>query len=273
MRHFFTILMLLITTFCFSQSQGYTDFESETLEGWVNSDNSTTNITLEQNENNYSYLRKQCNGMNTISGEMSIRNITWFQDNYINGSGAAQINGVIKNTNSFDIYLRLGFSDFDNTKIILTDPIIIPQTDNWVVFEINTTSIDFTLIEGTNTIENVLSNIYEMRLLHNENISFDGAYETGFFEIDDIGTTYLGINDFLYNSIELYPNPAQDNISVKTENMSINKIEIFSLLGNKIKIQYHEFENINLTNIESGVYLLKIYAENGKILTKKIVKQ
>lgn len=273
MKYFFTHLMLLITTFSFSQSQGYTDFESETLEGWYNSDNSTTNLTIEQYENNYSYLRKQCNGMNTVSGEMAIKNITWFQDNYINGSGAASINGVIKNTNSFDIYLRLGFTDFDNTKIVLTDPIIIPQTANWVVFEINTNFMDFTLIEGTNTIENVLSNTYEMRLLHNENISFDGAYETGFFEIDELGTTYLGINDFPYNSVELYPNPTQENISVKTENMSISKIEIFSLLGNKIKIQYDEFETINLTNFESGVYLLKIYDDNDKILTKKIVKQ
>jgi hypothetical protein len=86
--------------------------------------------------------------------------------------------------------------------------------------------------------------------------------------------TTLGNNDFDFNSkLSVYPNPFNDVISI---NMDSNaKIEIYNLLGETI---YNKKINsgstlLNLSNNASGMYLMKITAENNQSKTVKIVKK
>ena len=62
-------------------------------------------------------------------------------------------------------------------------------------------------------------------------------------------------------SIQVYPNPAEDNLTVSINNNNqTNKIEVNDLLGNKLK-EYETPEQTATINIESlskGVYFLKI---------------
>lgn len=66
-----------------------------------------------------------------------------------------------------------------------------------------------------------------------------------------------------------YPNPATDLITVKS-NERIESFEILSLEGRKIKTDHNP--SIDISNLSSGIYLLKVKTEDGKYGTKRIVK-
>lgn len=81
----------------------------------------------------------------------------------------------------------------------------------------------------------------------------------------------LSTEDLAANNLKIYPNPTQGIIYFKNGNTPINRIEIYNLLGAQVK-NIQNSNTINLSNIESGVYLAKIYS-NKKTITKKIIKQ
>ncbi|MCO6174281.1 alpha-amylase family glycosyl hydrolase [Flavobacterium sp. NRK F10] len=74
----------------------------------------------------------------------------------------------------------------------------------------------------------------------------------------------------LENEFALYPNPAKESFSVSS---SADSIEIFSITGQSILKQSNIEANqaIAVTNLKSGVYLIKITKEN-KSITKKLIK-
>ncbi|MFV0304060.1 MAG: fibronectin type III domain-containing protein [Moheibacter sp.] len=86
-------------------------------------------------------------------------------------------------------------------------------------------------------------------------------------------TTDLGLNDFDINAINIYPNPVKDllNISTKSE---INEILIFDLTGNLItKQEIHSKQGkVNVSNLNSGVYILKIITDTT-VKSVKIIKK
>ena len=82
------------------------------------------------------------------------------------------------------------------------------------------------------------------------------------------------INNF---SISMYPNPTNDYITIKAEN-SLGlplKVDIVSLDGKKIKtilLSNVETQQIDMSDLSSGIYLTNFYANNTLITSKKIVK-
>jgi hypothetical protein len=63
-------------------------------------------------------------------------------------------------------------------------------------------------------------------------------------------------------NILVYPNPAQNNIFVKSEGLKSNSIEIIDITGGKIKIikgeNINEGVNINVSDLEKGIYFIKV---------------
>ena len=76
------------------------------------------------------------------------------------------------------------------------------------------------------------------------------------------------------SEVKLYPNPASDILFIESANV-INKIEVYSVTGQKLKQLI--FDNtkieINISELENGFYFLTIIDGNGKISTKKFVKE
>jgi len=81
----------------------------------------------------------------------------------------------------------------------------------------------------------------------------------------------------IQNRIELYPNPANDVVYVRIDNMgqNINELFVFDVLGKEIK-------NIKLNNplykydiseLESGIYFISVRLENGEVFSKKFIKE
>ena len=79
--------------------------------------------------------------------------------------------------------------------------------------------------------------------------------------------------EFVANSFSVYPNPVNDILNIEsTNNNVIQKIIVYDLMGKAILEQKGENTQLNLSNITSGLYLVKIITENESIV-KKIVKK
>ena len=86
--------------------------------------------------------------------------------------------------------------------------------------------------------------------------------------------TLLSVSDYLLKeAISIYPNPVLDqlNISVKTE-INIERLELYSIDGRLIKSQQYELQSMDLSNVSTGIYFLKISSDKGQI-NARIVKQ
>ncbi|MFY0483613.1 glycosyl hydrolase [Flavobacterium sp. PLA-1-15] len=79
----------------------------------------------------------------------------------------------------------------------------------------------------------------------------------------------LGIDENeLNNSITMYPNPATNTVNIDSKGTTVSKVELYSVLGSKV-LETAE-SKINIENLSSGIYLVKIYA-GTKFTTKKLV--
>ena len=77
-------------------------------------------------------------------------------------------------------------------------------------------------------------------------------------------------NEILDNSLKLYPNPLTNILTIESKNISISKVEIYTVLGKKIKEITSNFDHIATYNLPNGVYLIKIYSKKGMVMKKTI---
>lgn len=82
----------------------------------------------------------------------------------------------------------------------------------------------------------------------------------------------LQTNEFYSDAIEIAPIPSNSKIYLNFKQIPISKIQIINLLGQKLKNIMNNFEEIDISELSSGSYILKIYTDTG-IITKKIIKE
>lgn len=81
----------------------------------------------------------------------------------------------------------------------------------------------------------------------------------------------LGTQNTSKAKFEIIPNPVDKIFSIKTSEKIAN-IELMNVTGQKIK-ESKNTENIDVSSLPKGLYLVKITFENGKTETKKILKK
>lgn len=73
-------------------------------------------------------------------------------------------------------------------------------------------------------------------------------------------------------NIRLYPNPALNTLNIEHHiSEKISVVEIFDLQGKQI-LKAVNTANINISALSNGMYFCNIYAENGKVITERFVK-
>lgn len=84
--------------------------------------------------------------------------------------------------------------------------------------------------------------------------------------------TLLGVDDLSQETISLYPNPTNGIVNI--ENAEGFQIEVYDILGKVIvtKANIAKQEIIDLTNLTSGVYYVKLQNENTTEIKKVVVK-
>jgi hypothetical protein len=89
-----------------------------------------------------------------------------------------------------------------------------------------------------------------------------GAYE---FDAALSNTSFTSFNEFT-----VYPNPTFGILNIDLDE-EIEKIDVYSLLGRKVGTSTNT--QMDISNLASGVYLLTIETKDGKVGTKRIIKQ
>lgn len=80
--------------------------------------------------------------------------------------------------------------------------------------------------------------------------------------------TTSGLTEVASKSVSIYPNPCTLFFQIESES-SVNKVEIFSVAGRLLRTYYKS--HIPVSDLNNGVYLLKISTEQG-VTIQKIVK-
>lgn len=100
----------------------------------------------------------------------------------------------------------------------------------------------------------------------------DGTDTSTFYFDDVVQTNVLSSETFTSDDLVIYPNPINTKLFILSKTREINKIEIFSLIGKKIREYKKDLNAINVEGLSSGLYLIKIYSEKSSFTTK-IIKQ
>ena len=98
----------------------------------------------------------------------------------------------------------------------------------------------------------------------------DGFYFDN-FKIKGISEN-LGISEIEQVIFDIYPNPTGNYINIRSE-VKINKLEIFDLMGKKLlEIKKESINRVILPRINSGVYIVKLFSDEG-ISNHRIIKK
>lgn len=79
----------------------------------------------------------------------------------------------------------------------------------------------------------------------------------------------LSVEDTFANEFIVSPNPASDYVKISSE-MDIDLVEIYDVVGKRILSKTEDVNRLDVSELNSGVYLLKIYSEN-QTATKRIL--
>ena len=132
--------------------------------------------------------------------------------------------------------------------------------------------LNFPVFISSNVSEgNYTFNFSNVIITNTENIDISSlALENGQITVSG---TQLSVGDQeLERSIQLYPNPVKDILSIKSKAIVISKVGIYSVLGKKIKEVKSNFESIGISNLSKGLYIIRIFSDKGSI-TKRIIKR
>jgi len=93
--------------------------------------------------------------------------------------------------------------------------------------------------------------------------------------IGEVATFYannLSQQDFLKESISIYPNPAKNVLHVESSAIAIKSIKIYDLSGRLVIEKENVKHQINVSQLLQGVYILEIETVVG-VLREKLVKE
>jgi len=89
---------------------------------------------------------------------------------------------------------------------------------------------------------------------------------------DAVDKKVVAVDNFILNdAVSMYPNPAQNILTVKS-NFRITGVQVYSLLGELVIDVRGNFSRIDLRELNSGIYMVKIYSDQYSV-TKKLIKK
>jgi hypothetical protein len=142
-----------------------------------------------------------------------------------------------------------------------TTPAIV--ADSWVSVD-----IDITVLGGVVTNNLTRSDVAQIGITTAflTNVWYDNIYL--------YKGTPLGVDDVAQTSFKVYPNPAQDSWTVKTNNQDISSIQVYDILGKQVlSLTPNAREaKIDASRLTTGLYFAQIKTANG-VKSVKLVKQ
>lgn len=82
---------------------------------------------------------------------------------------------------------------------------------------------------------------------------------------------YLGLDQLQYEDIRIYPNPTSNKLNILSD-ASVSSIEIFDSYGKRCFAQSPDltFTELDLSGLNSGIYLVQITTNTGQVTIRRI---
>lgn len=123
----------------------------------------------------------------------------------------------------------------------------------------------------SNNLPNVIINELEINVATNK--IYAGTYGRGLWK-SDLFESSLSVDEFGLNSISMYPNPATKELNLTWNKSDIVSVKIYNSIG---KLIYYSKNNnllnslkIDISNLSTGLYFVKMN-NNNAIITKKLL--
>jgi hypothetical protein len=81
----------------------------------------------------------------------------------------------------------------------------------------------------------------------------------------------VGVDEHSLSTLSIYPNPTSNQFSIDTE-LAISEITLFDLTGKTIMKTKQNTNIVNVTDLTSGIYFIKLIV-NERTIIQKFVKQ
>ena len=178
------------------------------------------------------------------------------------------------------INLTAALDDNHHTTVILTWQQEPNTASEWQINYRQTTETNWSTVTATATtytLADLVPNvIYEFNVVaHCTNGLTSDPSNTVIIQTDDVG-----IQDYLAKSVNLYPNPATEMVSVAVSdaNIQITGVEVYNVYGQLINVETQcmaSLQNrtiINVSGLANGMYFVRVTTDGG-VVTKNFVKR
>lgn len=92
-----------------------------------------------------------------------------------------------------------------------------------------------------------------------------------------VSCALLGIDNFENDKLQLYPNPATNELNIALDTVTTNySVAIYNTLGSLVfesKNRLSDDNSININNLNSGVYFVQITDDENKVYQKRLIKK
>lgn len=134
-----------------------------------------------------------------------------------------------------------------------------PEADGWYQYT-------FAGVESINVLfRNEAGNAQSSDLT---GITTDKWYDANYTEI----TLTINENENTKKDIIVYPNPTFGNITIQSDT-KINEVGIFDIKGTLVSFQAIQNQQIEMADLATGTYILKMITEDQKTIFKQIIKK
>ncbi|WP_435412375.1 T9SS type A sorting domain-containing protein [Psychroserpens mesophilus] len=167
----------------------------------------------------------------------------------LNDFGLGAYNGsVTRLKTELDVTL-LAFGIINIGTVTQTSYFYYDDTDGNLVFRTSTNVID---IDAFGTVINETIRLYEVL---------------------DRSTLSIASNTLSPNEMKLFPNPVSSILNIKlSDDSAVTSAQIFDMNGRAILTITDNFETINVSDLQSGLYILNIETSKG-FITKRFIKK
>lgn len=84
-------------------------------------------------------------------------------------------------------------------------------------------------------------------------------------------TTTLGTEDFALANVSVYPNPVNDIATIQTAGLTIKSVNVVNTLGQTVFTG--TADTINMSQLQSGIYIVNVEFDNNQTIVKKVIKK
>ena len=303
MKKIYILLLSAISSFGFAQetisfeaAEGFVLGSIHLQNGWEVTEGSTgfiqNQVITNSESSNGSFSFKNANepsfgdqffpifgAVKTFATPLDHTNLTFSYDVKASAKNGADFELVLYAVDADDIFVPVAGVGIENRGFIYTiknssygfDYAAAEWTPNvWVniKIELSATEIKYYV---NNVLQNTVANYTQLdvlgfNMLHN-NYGNDAYYDNFV-----ISSTSLSTTPFQEQNVSVYPNPAQNVLSVSAPNETqITQVSIYNVTGQEV-LKTNQTQNINVSALAAGTYFMKVTSANGTTMTKKLIK-